>query len=206
MRTKRLTRQDSRDRTTQRLLAAAQKLIARRGLSGTTLEDIAAEAGYTRGAFYSNFSSKGDLFIELLRRDHAARSAQLRALQDDSMPLEHILRRIREVYAEMYRGDESFMNWTEARMLAARDAKFRAKLDALLIERRAEIAELVEYVYGRIGVAPPLAAPAVALGFSSLLEGVKLNTLSSPGGMTSQDAESVLTLFVDSLMQGAGLQ
>ena len=65
---KRLSREDSRDRTTQRLLAAARKLIAKRGLSDTSLEDIAEGAGYTRGAFYSNFSSKGDLFIELLFR------------------------------------------------------------------------------------------------------------------------------------------
>ena len=90
MNRKRLSREDSRDRTTQRLLAAARKLFAKRGLSDTSLEDIAEEAGYTRGAFYSNFSSKGDLFIELLRRDHEATNAQLRALRDDSLPLDHI--------------------------------------------------------------------------------------------------------------------
>jgi AcrR family transcriptional regulator len=117
---KRLTREDSRERTAQRLLAAARKLIAKRGLSDTTLDEIAEEAGYTRGAFYSNFSSKGDLFIELLRRDHEATSAQLRALRDDSLPLEHIQQRIRGVYSQIYRTNDTFMNWTEARMLAAR--------------------------------------------------------------------------------------
>ena len=120
MNRKRLTREDSRERTTQRLLAAAQKLIARRGLGATTLDDIAGEAGYTRGAFYSNFGSKGELFIELLRRDHEATSAQLRALRDDSLRLEHIQQRIREICSQMYRTHEAFMNWTEARMLAAR--------------------------------------------------------------------------------------
>jgi hypothetical protein len=44
------------------------------------------------------------------------------------------------------------------------------------------------------------------MGFDSLFEGVKLNMLSSPGGMSSDDAESVLTLFVDSLMHVARLQ
>jgi AcrR family transcriptional regulator len=198
---KRLTREDSRERTTQRLLAAAQKLIAKRGLSDTTLDDIAEDAGYTRGAFYSNFSSKGDLFFELLRRDHAATNAQLRALRDDSLPLEHIQQRIREMYSQMYRTNETFMNWTEARMLAARDAKFQVKLDALLLERRAEAAELIEYLYERGGIAPPLAPTAVAMGVNSLFEGVKLSMLSSPGDMTSEDAESVLTLFVNSLMR-----
>jgi AcrR family transcriptional regulator len=203
---KRLTREDSRERTTQRLLDAARKLIAKRGLSDTTLEHIAEEAGYTRGAFYSNFSSKGDLFTELLRRDHEATNAQLRALRNDSLPLDHIQQRIREICGQMYRTTDAFMNWTEARMLAARDAKFRARLDALFIERHAEVAELIEYLYGRIGIAPPLAATAVAMGFSSLFEGVKLSMLSSPGRLTSEDAESVLTLFVDSLMHMARLQ
>ena len=200
-----MSRQDSRERTTQHLLDAARKLIAKRGLSDTTLEDIAEEAGYTRGAFYSNFSSKGDLFIELLRRDHAVINEQLRALRDDSLPLEHIQQRIAEIHGQMYRTNESFMNWTEARMLAARDAKFRNRLDALLIDRRTEVAALIEYVYRRLGMAPPLPAAALAMGFSSLFEGVKLNMLCSPGAMSCQEAESVLSLFVDSLMRGARL-
>src|ERR1700738_576790 len=203
MNRKRLSREDSRDRTTQRLLAAAGKLIAKRGLSDTSLEDIAEEAGYTRGAFYSNFSSKGDLFIELLRRDHEATNAQLR---DDSLPLDHIQQRIREIYTQMYSTNESFMIWTEARMLAARDAKFRIKLDALLVEKRAEVAELIEYFYRRAGIASPLAPPTLAMGFNSLFEGVKLTMLSSPGELTSEDAESVLRLFVESLMHPARLQ
>ncbi|MFZ8439406.1 TetR/AcrR family transcriptional regulator, partial [Staphylococcus aureus] len=69
MKRKRLSRRDSRDRTAQRLLDAAGQLIATRGLSGTTLEGIAESAGYSRGAFYSNFRGKSDLFINLLRRD-----------------------------------------------------------------------------------------------------------------------------------------
>ena len=206
MNRKRLSREDSRDRTTRRLLAAAGKLIAKRGLSDTSLEDISEEAGYTRGAFYSNFSSKGDLFIELLRRDHEATNAQLRALRDDSLPLDPIQRRIQEIYTQMYSTNESFMIWTEARMLAARDAKFRVKLDVLLVEKRAAVAELIEYFYRRAGIASPLAPPTLAKGFNVLFEGVKLTMLSSPGELTSEDAESVLRLFVESLMQPTRLQ
>src|SRR5579859_2309393 len=87
---KRLTREDSRDQTTQRLLDAAQRLIAKKGLSATSVEDIAEAAGYTRGAFYSNFSSKGDLFIELLRRDHVKATEEFNALRSDDLPLDHI--------------------------------------------------------------------------------------------------------------------
>ena len=198
---KRLTREDSRDQTTQRLLDAAQKLIAKKGLSAASVEDIAEAAGYTRGAFYSNFSSKGDLFIELLRRDHEKTHAEFDALRSDDLPLDHIQPRAREIYGGLYRDNESFMNWTEARMLAARDTKFRAKLNALMAEKRAEIAQFITYFYRRVGIEAPISTEAMAMGFISLVEGVKLSMLSSPGDITADTAESVLTLFVDSLMQ-----
>jgi AcrR family transcriptional regulator len=203
---KRLTREDSRDQTTQRLLDAAQKLIAKKGLSAASVEDIAAAAGYTRGAFYSNFSSKGDLFIELLRRDHAETHAELAALRSDALPLDLIQERTREIYGRLYRNNESFMNWTEARLLAARDTKFRSKLNALFAEKRGQIAEFVEYFYRRAGVASPVPEGAMAMGFIALVEGVKLSMLSSPADMTPETAESILTTFIDAIMKMARMQ
>ena len=203
---KRLTREDSRDQTRQRLLDAAQKLIARKGLSAASVEDIAAAAGYTRGAFYSNFSSKGDLFIELLRRDHVETHAELAALRSDALPLDLIQKRTREIYGRLYRNNESFMNWTEARLLAACDTKFRSRLNALLAEKRGQIAEFIEYFYQRAGVASPVPESAMAMGFMALVEGVKLSMLSSPADMTAATAESILTTFIDAIMKMARLQ
>ena len=203
---KRLTREDSREQTAQRLLDAAQRLIAKKGLSAASVENIAAAAGYTRGAFYSNFNSKDDLFIELLRRDHEETHMELGALQDDALPLDHIHERVRTLYGQLYRTDESFMMWAEARMLAARDSKFRAKLNAFIAEKRAEIAEFIGYFYTRLGIAPPTPPTIMAMGFMSLFEGVQLSMLSSPTDVTPGEAESVLTVFIDSLIQLARLQ
>ncbi|HEY6923404.1 MAG TPA: TetR/AcrR family transcriptional regulator [Steroidobacteraceae bacterium] len=203
---KRLTREDSRDQTTRRLLDAAQKLIAKKGLSAASVEDIAAAAGYTRGAFYSNFNSKGDLFIELLRRDHEATHAELAVLRSDALPLDLIQKRTREIYGRLYRNNESFMNWTEARLLAARDTKFRAKLNALFAEKRGQIAGFIEYFYQRAGVASPVSGDVMAMGCIALVEGVKLSMLSSPADMTPEIAESILTTFIDAIMKMARLQ
>jgi AcrR family transcriptional regulator len=203
---KRLSREDSRDQTTQRLLDAAQKLIAKKGLSAASVEDIAAAAGYTRGAFYSNFNSKADLFIELLRRDHEETHAELAALRSDALPLDLIQERTREIYGRLYRNNESFMNWTEARLLAARDTRFRSKLNALFAEKRGQIAEFIEYFYQRAGVASPVPEGAMAMGFIALVEGVKLSMLSSPADMTPETAESILTTFIDAIMKMARLQ
>jgi len=200
---KRLSREDSREQTTQRLLDAAQKLIARKGLDAASVENIAEAAGYSRGAFYSNFKSKDDLFIELLRRDHLRSLAQFDELRASDLPVDQIQLRTRDLYSHMFRDNESFMNWTEARMVAARDARFRAKLDALMAEKRAQIASFIGYFYQRVGVTPPMSTEKMAMGFMSLAEGVRLFMMSSPSEMTSPTAESLLSLFVDSIMKVA---
>src|ERR1700683_3662645 len=61
------SRQTERSAATRRkLLAAAKRIFAQDGFEGARLEDIAARAGYTRGAFYANFESKEDIFFALL--------------------------------------------------------------------------------------------------------------------------------------------
>ena len=200
---KRLSREDSREQTTQRLLDAAQKLIARKGLDAASVENIAEAAGYSRGAFYSNFKSKDDLFIELLRRDHLRSLAQFDELRASDLPVDQMQLRTRDIYSHLFRDNESFMNWTEARMVAARDTRFRAKLDALMAEKRAQIASFIWYFYQRVGVTPPMAPEKMAMGFMSLAEGVRLFMMSSPSEMTSPTAESLLSLFVDSIMKVA---
>ncbi len=203
---KRLSREDSREQTTQRLLDAAEKLIARKGLDAASVENIAAAAGYSRGAFYSNFKSKDDLFIELLRRDHRKSMAELNDLRTNELSLDQVQNRTRDIYGQMFRDNESFMNWTEARMMAARDTRFRAKLDALMAEKRGQIAAFIQYFHDRVGVAPSLPPDKMAMGFMSLAEGVKLFMMSSPTEMTQDTAESLLTLFVDSIMKLARLE
>jgi AcrR family transcriptional regulator len=203
---KRLTREDSQDQTRQRLLDAAQRLFARKGLDKTSVEDIAEAAGYTRGAFYSNFKTKGDLFIELLRRDHTRADAEFSALLNDELALDDIQARTKDIYGKLYRDNEGFMAWTEARLLSARDARFRAKLNALMTEKRDHIVQLIEYFYKRAGTTPTVSTALMAMGFMSLVEGVKLFAASDPGELPPASAEAVLALFCDSIMQLARLR
>ena len=68
---RRLTREESKARTRQELLRAASRLFLRNGFVATSLSDIAEEAGLTKGAVYSNFESKEELFLALLAGDQA---------------------------------------------------------------------------------------------------------------------------------------
>lgn len=77
----RRTREETRAQTRRDLLDAARGLFARQGFDGTSVEQIAEAAGYTRGAFYSNFEDKQTLLIALIERcfdDDLADLARLR--------------------------------------------------------------------------------------------------------------------------------
>lgn len=76
----RLTREQSQALTREKLLASASDVVARDGYSGATIERIAEEAGYSKGAFYSNFSSKEDIFLQLLERHAGGDVVELTAL------------------------------------------------------------------------------------------------------------------------------
>lgn len=64
----RLTREESQALTRARLLECAAQVVAREGYEGASIDKITNSAGYSKGAFYSNFSSKDEFFLELLER------------------------------------------------------------------------------------------------------------------------------------------
>jgi AcrR family transcriptional regulator len=69
-------RQERRAQTRAALLDAAERLWAQRGIRGASLDEIAAQAGMTKGAVYSNFAGKTDLILALLERYTQAETGQ----------------------------------------------------------------------------------------------------------------------------------
>src|SRR5260370_22181112 len=86
------SRQAERTEATRRkLLAAAQRIFARDGFEAARLEDIAAGAGYTRGAFYANFGGKDEIFFAPLENGvyHRIHSVTA-ALREHKTPLQNL--------------------------------------------------------------------------------------------------------------------
>lgn len=72
--------------TRQRLLAAASTVISQRGVNGASVEAICEEAGFTRGAFYSNFTTKEDLLKALMDAKHQTLLGHIRTILDQTPP------------------------------------------------------------------------------------------------------------------------
>ena len=88
---KRLSREESQAQTRERLIDTAQQLFVANGYGGASIRDIANKAGYSQGAFYSNFASKEDVLLELLRRHMTAEATHLsRVMSGDGDDSEQI--------------------------------------------------------------------------------------------------------------------
>lgn len=198
---KRLNREESQAQTRRALLVAAGKVIAKRGFGGTSVEDIAKEAGYTRGAFYSNFKGKDDLFIELLREDHGEMMGVFHEVFRTTSDTKDLARRLRLFYGQLYRNNDHCLLWMEARLHAARHASFRLRLNALIDENYAEITGFVERYCELTGDAMPIPPSEIAIGLCALAESVKFAHIVSPGRVDDGVANRVLELFFGSVMQ-----
>lgn len=163
----RLTRAERQAQTRQELLDAAARVFVERGFTGSSVEEISAEAGYTRGAFYSNFSSKEELFVELLHERVYARYTGMyeQGLRDPSrVPT---LRETGEMLAAIQGRAEDrwlFRLWFECLAQAGRDEKLRDLAATFWRGNRARGAKLIETATPhRRGQAKALSTAMIAL-------------------------------------------
>jgi len=84
MKRRRKTQAERREETREQILAAAARVFARNGFHATSLDAVAEEAGFSRGAVYYNFADKDELFLELLDRRCAERAQDLREVFADT--------------------------------------------------------------------------------------------------------------------------
>ena len=159
-------------------------MFLRRGLQGASVEEIAAEAGYTRGAFYSNFKSKDEVFVELLHvrvYDRYARLAK-ETQEQPGTPRERLrwgIERVRDVQ----KGDEGnwlFRLWLECLTQAARDEEFRELAATFWRGNRALLAEQTEETFKELGRKPPIPADQLATALIALDVGLAVQHLVDP--------------------------
>ncbi|MFJ9441254.1 TetR/AcrR family transcriptional regulator [Kitasatospora sp. NPDC101235] len=178
--------------TRARLLEAAGRVIVERGHAQATIEDVCAAAGYTRGAFYSNFSSKDDLVLALFDQHAANRLDQLERLLDAPAHgrLDALARSLLEV-------DPVERNWIllflEFRAHAARDAQLADRLhehDRAVTDALAGLLERSRPATARTAV--PLRAVAATL--LAMREGILARTAGEGAGARQALEDAVRTL------------
>ena len=129
---KRLTRQESREETRTRIIEAAERVFARRGFDAASVEEISEVAGYTRGAFYSNFTAKEELLLAVIDKRRPRLLSALDAIfQQTGEPLEQ-LAAFRKWFSEQWRLKEFIALRAEFGRRAMMDRSVRKHLVEIL--------------------------------------------------------------------------
>jgi AcrR family transcriptional regulator len=148
MKRKRMTQAERREETREQVLAAAAKVFAKRGFHGTSLDAIAEEAGFSRGAVYYNFADKEELFLDLLDRRCAERSQDLREVfagSDDAVDSTARQAQLAADHAlDAMIGDPEWRAlYLEFLAQAARDPAFRRRFSKRTAEMRSALEDVV---------------------------------------------------------------
>lgn len=141
-----------RPRTRAALLKAALEAFAEHGFHATTIEQICERAGYTRGAYYSNFASKEELFLALFD-EHSDRTVRRLADAIDTLTAEeYTLARLAELAARIEPDERDwYLVTTEFTLHAIRDRQAAWVLARHDERLRAEIARGLTLVLRRAG-------------------------------------------------------
>jgi AcrR family transcriptional regulator len=177
----RLTRAERKQQTRAELLAAAHRVFLRDGFHGASLTEIAAEAGYTFGAVYSNFQNKDDLFLAVLDAESQRRVPLLVDLLLDAPSLEAGLRATAREYAQYA---QQHPDWTAVYVEFWTHASRQPELRRQVAERHERLLDtatgLVEEFARRWRVEFTIPAREVVRGTYALSRGMGLERLLDP--------------------------
>jgi len=169
-----LTPERRRQQTREHLLAAAAKVFAERGFHGASLDEVAAVAGFTKGAVYSNFKNKEDLFLALFKANYEQEMQVLReTLAGTEVPPEgRISDFVALIRDETRRAGNMGLLYQEFWLYAARNPAAREELTRIDDEGVEALAEIIEAERARQGIEPLESAIQAARIVEILFRGI----------------------------------
>jgi len=187
-RAKRLTRAESKARTRRQLLDAAAKVFARKGFAGTSVEEIAETAGYSVGAFYSNFESKEQLLVELMVAQRSERIAAITAIfAPPDQDLEAQLVSLTHLLAEIADQGPAFAGPPgEFAIHPMRSPATRRAVTSQMRGQADELEGLLAGVLEHQGVAPGVSSRTVTNVVLALVQGLVRRRRLDPSGVDDE--------------------
>jgi AcrR family transcriptional regulator len=195
-----LTPERRRAMTRAHLLEAAAEVFREQGFHGATLDEVARRAGFTKGAVYSNFKSKEDLFLALFD-DHLVR--EMEGVQEalDIPSADGRVQQLPRVQGVLERqwSDEWTALYLEFVLYAKRNPAAREKLAARLRREFEVTCRMLDEVYSSIGAQPQWPVPMLARVSMSLFEGLGLGRLIDPEAYSQETMTQMLLFLYDTI-------
>jgi AcrR family transcriptional regulator len=175
------TRAERQAATRAALLRSASHEICEHGLDGASIDHIATEAGYTKGAFYANFTSKEDLFLAMLDEKFGTELQRLEAALARPGEAVDVGRTAAEdLLSYVDRDPEWPRLYQEFSVHAARNDAFRAEFAARQRAVRERMAELFARWTTTLGIEPALAHADIAAMIFCMADGFLADRIIDP--------------------------
>jgi AcrR family transcriptional regulator len=197
-----LTPERRRQQTRDHLLAAAAEVFAERGFHGATLDEVAAVAGFTKGAVYSNFKNKEDLFLALFKANYDREMDALRAtLTDPTAPPENRIADFVGLIRDQTRqsGNNFSLLYQEFWLYAARNPVVREQLIRIDDEETRALAEILQSENERMGVEPLKSPVQTARLVDILFRGISQLRVLQPEMVDDQFIEAAIAFVARGL-------
>jgi AcrR family transcriptional regulator len=186
------------------VLEAAAEVFAQRGYDATTLEDVAAAAGFSKGAVYSNFANKQDLFLALMRGHITERMAAVRSATERTGTFaEQTVRAGEELARLLTREPDWQILFVEFWTRAVRDDQLRQELVEQRRPMRKLIAEYIDDEAARTGVRLDIPSDALAVIVLALSNGFAIEYLADPDAIEPSLYAGAVTLLLRGAARGA---
>jgi AcrR family transcriptional regulator len=203
---RRLTREEQRSRTRTRLIETAARVFAHRGFAGASIDEIAEEAGFTKGAVYSNFASKDELFLSVLEEHLGRRLRDVRQTVGESETLDDVRLGGRELADLVEMDRDVWLLFVEFWTHAARDPEVGRRFAGVYETWREAIGDLIAQRFERLDIPLPAPRADLAAAAIALAEGHALQKLIDPERLTSEAYGDMLAYLVAGMaVAGLGL-
>jgi AcrR family transcriptional regulator len=174
-------RQVKQERTRSRLLAAAAVVFARRGYHVATLEDVAAEAGFTKGAVYSNFENKEALFLALVDVEIGKRIKEIALVLGAGANADAIGEEAERQFQRFVRDEPHWpLLYYEFFSYGARNGELRTEFAKRRRMVHRAIADGMNRQAAELGFQLPLPAEQIAVAMEALMNGLAFNRVVDP--------------------------
>jgi AcrR family transcriptional regulator len=198
------TRVQRQARTRDELVEAAGRLFGARGFGRTSLDAVADEAGYTKGAVYSNFASKEDLFFAVYERRVERFLAEAeRAFGEHADPAAGILRIVGHVEARREHDDGWLAAFLEFWTHVLRHPEHRERFAAIHARAAEPVVGALERFAASRGVELPVDARRLSVVLVAIGTGLGLERLTQPDVVDADLHARMAQLWIDLLSREA---
>ena len=191
----RLSRKEKQEQTRFCLMESAARVFARRGLQQASIDEVAGDAGFTKGAFYANFKSKEELFLAMLDDRFAQRLDQIDRVWASEGDLESKARQAGEDFADYLSDEEWSRLFFEFAAYAARNEDFRQELVTRYRALRERVAEVYRRKKEEMGIEPAVPPEQVAAMIFAMANGLALEKLLEPDVVADDAFATMLVAF-----------